>query len=114
MDEASGRDRRQHPRMAIEGSAVVIRGDEPLGRFSVRNVSRTGILLHGTQRVGAGESVHILLALKGGKKLGLTGEVLRTTRTKMGMIEMVVHFNELSNMAWKVLQRAETIPPPRP
>lgn len=74
-------ERRRWPRVKLPLVVHVLRDREPLGAYTVANLSAGGALLSGGPPVAPGTEVEVLLHLAGRRRVSLPARVLRETPT---------------------------------
>ena len=90
-------ERRKHRRMALGGRAVVFRHGDPIGNYSVQNLSAGGALMTGERDVRRGHLVHVFMNLENANApLSLTASVQQVRKAEHNDVGLAMVFRALS------------------
>lgn len=90
------RDRRSSHRVDLEGRAVLFQRGDPVGRYTLENISAGGAMISGERDLRPGHLVHVLIDLAAGEEtMSLTGSV-RRVHHENGGIGLAIAFPALS------------------
>ena len=103
MDSSSS-ERRQHPRLAVASSAIVLARHNSGVAFSIESISVGGARLVGPLTLEAGESIQILFELEG-TPIDVEGRVVRVDRQDLATDRVAVAFKNLSEEARVSIQQ---------
>jgi len=97
-------ERRQHPRVAITSSAIVLARHNSGVAFSIESISVGGARLVGPLTLEVGETVQILFELEG-TPIDVEGQVARVDRQDIMTDRVAVAFKNLSAEARASIQQ---------
>ncbi len=90
------RDRRLHERIDLDKKAVVFQRGNPVGRYTLQNLSASGALITGERDLGKGHLVHLLIHLESDREpMGISASIHEVRKANQG-IDLALTFPSLS------------------